>query len=526
MRNVRWSMAASGLAVFGAVGWVMGCSASPQEDLTDPSFARSTTAASGSSSTGGNPSCTGADEDILSPATIAKFVNDDCGVFVRADAANVSGEGTKEKPFKTLQAAIDGANGRAIFMCAHDAFAEKIAVSEPLYLYGGFDCTKDWSWDTAARSTITGKADEVTFTITKAAKDVTIWNLAVKAPGATKDSGSSIAMAIDDVPASLVRCDITAATGKDGIAGKTYTDSAMAGANASTSVAAACVVPFAALPGKTTCGGVVTDGGPGGLGGITGTDSGHGQNGGDGVPVAVQGKGGLGEGQPNATSMCTPGIGGGDGDKGKVGNAGASKGNTLSLTGVLGGSGGDGMIGIPGQGGGGGGGSRSGLFCGAGMNSDGSGPGGGGGGAGGCGGLGGGGGQLGGSSIAILSLGIQLKLADVTLTAGEGGKGGGGGLAQVGGDFGKGAIGGKKAAAGFNSGCDGSNGGRGGDGGAGGGGRGGHSIGIAFAGTPPAKLALQFTGGLSGPGADGADQGIGTAAAACWDFASHTTCAN
>lgn len=530
MRNVRKSMAAaSGLAVFGALGWMMGCSASPQEDLTDPTLARSTTAttsAASSSSSGGNPGCLGAAADIMSPATITSFVNDDCGVFVRADAANVSGDGTKDKPFKTVQAAIDGAKGKAIFMCAHDPFVETLTVAEPLYLYGGFDCTKDWSWDIAARSTLTGKADEIPVTIAKSAKDATIWNVAITAANATKDSGSSIGMAIDDVSAELTRCDITAGTGKAGLTGTSHKDNAAAGGDASTTIAAACTVAFAALPGKATCGGAPTDGGPGGSGGTSATDSGHGQSGGDGSPSGGVGKGGMGEGQPGSLLMCVNGIDGGSGGVGKAGTNGSSKGNTLALTGVIGGEGGDGKTGIPGGGGGGGGGSKAGLFCGPMKITDGPGPGGGGGGAGGCGGLGGGGGQLGGSSVAILSLGIQLKLTDVTLTSGEGGKGGAGGLAQGGGAAGAGGIGGNKAVAGFNNGCDGGKGGTGGAGGLGGGGRGGHSIGVAFASTPAAKLTVKFTGGAAGLGGDAGDTGVGTAAAGCWDFSTNATCAN
>lgn len=529
MRNVRRSMAAaSGLAVFGALGWMMGCSASPQEDLTDPTLARSTTAttsASSSSSTGGNPGCLGVAADIMSPATIANFVNDDCGVFVRADAANVAGDGTKDKPFKTVQAAIDGAKGKAIFMCANDPFVETLSVTEPLYLYGGFDCTKGWSWDLAARSTLTGKADEIPISIAAGAKDAKIWNVAIKAANATKDSGSSIGMAIDAVSASLTRCDVTAGAGKDGTAGMSYTVSAASGASAAKNVAAACTQAFAALPGATMCNGVATDGGAGGLGGITGTDSGHGQSGSDGV-AGMDGKGGLGEGQPTAPLACVAGAAGTTGIAGKIGSSGKSTGNKLLLGGVTGGEGGDGHPGFAGQGGGGGGGSKAGLFCGAAMMSPGDGPGGGGGGAGGCGGLGGGGGKFGGSSVAIVSLGIQLTLTDVTLTTGVGGKGGGGGVAQVGGTHGQGAIGGTKAIVGFNNACDGGNGGDGGAGGDGGGGRGGHSIGVAFAGSPAAKPTVKFTGGAAGDGGLGADKGVGTAAAACWDFSTNATCAN
>jgi hypothetical protein len=492
----------------------------------------STTTSSASSmtstSTGSSPSCMGTDKDILSPSTIDNFVNDDCGVFVRADAANLTGDGSKEKPYKTVQAAIDGANGKAIFVCANDPFIETPKASKALYIYGGFDCAKDWSWNIAARTTITGKADEVTFTVAKSVKDATIWNLAVKAPAATKDSGSSIAMAIDDVKATLTRCDVTAGSGKDGLQGTSYTVSAMAGATApALSVADACVAPFAADFGKTMCDGAKTDGGAGGLGGTSGVDNDHGQTGLDGLPMGAGGKGGPGDGQTDSPSACMPGFLGTNGGVGKVGSKGLSSKNTLTLTGVMGGSGGDGNPGGAGQGGGGGGGARAGKFCGlAGNPINGFGAGGGGGGAGGCGGLGGGGGQLGGSSIAVLSLGTQLKLTEVTLTTGQGGKGGGGGLAQAGGDAGLGGLGGKKSLVGSVNGCPGGNGGDGGDGGNGGGGRGGHSIGVAFAGTPTTKLTLTLVGGLAGDGADGADKGVGGPTAACWDFATNATCSN
>ena len=138
--------------------------------------------------------------------------------------------------------------------------------------------------------------------------------------------------------------------------------------------------------------------------------------------------------------------------------------------------------------------------------------------------LGGRGGQVGGSSIAILSLGIELKLTDVVLTTDAGGNGGAGGVAQTGGAPGTGAVGGNKAKPGFNAGCDGGSGGKGGDGGNGGGGRGGYSIGIAFAGTPSATMMPQFTGGAPGTGGDGGIKGMNGTAAACWDFLTNAAC--
>jgi hypothetical protein len=466
--------------------------------------------------------------DILSPSTIASFVNEDCGVFVRADAGSSAGDGTQANPFKTVQAALNGAKGKAIFVCANDPFTETLNATAPVALYGGFDCAKGWSWDTAARSTITGVADAVTFTIAASAKSATIWNLAVKAVDAKKDSGSSIAMAIADVSGELTRCDVTAGAGKSGLPGTSYSTAAASGATAPPmSVADACGAPFPADYGKTMCGGVATDGGAGGLGGTIGTDSDFGQTGLDGSPAGAGGRGGAGDGQPMSTTTCLPGVVGTTGDPGAIGDKGSSTGNKLSLTGVMGGSGGDGKPGGVGQGGGGGGGARAGKFCGLPASPvNGSGAGGGGGGAGGCGGVGGGGGGGGGSSIAILSLGTQLKLTSLTLTTGKGGNGGAGGLAQGGGDPGLGAIGGKKALVGSITGCPGGNGGSGGDGGKGGGGRGGHSIGIAFAGTPAAKLMLKLVGGVAGDGADGADKGVGGPTAACWDFATNATCAD
>ncbi len=533
MRYSRRSMVASGLVVAGSLGCIMGCSASAQENLTDPAFGTSSSGGGGSpsttsSSTGSNPGCLGTDKDILSPSTIASFVNDDCGVFVRADAAASTGDGRQANPYKTVQAALDGAKGKAIFVCANDPFTETLNASAPVSLYGGFDCAKGWSWDTAARSSITGAADAVTFTIAASAKTATIWNLAVNAVDATKDSGSSIAMAIADVEGELTRCDVTAGAGKSGLPGMSYTTAAASGATApATSVADACVVPFPADFGKTMCGGVATDGGAGGLGGAPGADSDYGQTGLDGAPLESGGKGGSGDGQPMSTTTCQPGFVGTSGGLGAAGDKGSSTGNKLSLTGVMGGSGGDGKPGGVGQGGGGGGGARAGKFCGPPASpGNGFGAGGGGGGAGGCGGVGGGGGKLGGSSIAILSLGTQLKLTSLTLTTGKGGNGGAGGLAQGGGDPGLGATGGKKALAGSITGCPGGNGGSGGDGGKGGGGRGGHSIGIAFAGTPAAKLMLKLVGGVGGDGADGADKGVGGPTAACWDFATNATCAD
>ncbi|WP_437971599.1 hypothetical protein WMF04_20825 [Sorangium sp. So ce260] len=485
----------------------------------------------GTGGTGGtDPTC---DAD---PTQDASTVTDRCAVFASAGAAS-GGDGTKVSPYATLAEAIANANGKRVLACSSGAFAESVTIKAAVEVIGGFDCTAGWTWSDQSRSAIEGPADKVALTLAGDASGVKLQNFTIRAADATEPGGSSIGVAVDDIEAELVRVDVIAGDGSDGARGETP-GPAQGGASAPADVSNACVgAVYGGLPGKTTCDDGETSGGVGGLGGKPEENEGLGQNGQAGTPQAVpptqHGLGGVGHGQDNASDDCGSGENGARGANGGPGTGGSE--TRLMLASIAGGDGSRGINGVRGQGGGGGGGAKSGPFCslGGGTFTDGAGASGGGGGAGGCGGRGGGGGKAGGSSIAIVSLGTQLVLTDVTVAVGKAGNGGTGGDGSAGGAGGTGSEGGNRVlVSGSIEGCTGGRGGAGGDGGPGGGGRGGHAVGIAYKVTPsPAPAEVPFEGGPAGdggpPGFGGGETSAGApgVTGACWDFATNTTCA-
>ncbi len=485
------------------------------------------------------PDCSG------DPTVDASIVSDDCGVFAQADAPGTVEDGSMAHPYKTLQKAIDNAGAKRVYACTSAPFSEAVTISAGLDVYGGFDCAKGWSWSSSARSELDGPADAVALTIAASADGAKVEGFKVEAasPSAPMMGGSSIAVVVADVAATLDGCDVIAGDAADGSDGTPPNGTATKGTDAAMpdpGTMNACINPASVnggVPGSTMCGGVDTSGGVGGKGGVTGTMGGDGQSGANGANPAMMPKMGMdglaGTGQSDPAGTCTNGDPGAPGSSGAAGNGGSEMGDMLSLAGISNADVTDGQSGAPGQGGGGGGGAMSGTFCPpAASPVDGPGASGGGGGAGGCGGLGGGGGKAGGSSIAIVSLGNKLTLAGVTLAVGKGGGGGKGTLGQSGGAYGLGVVGGATSGLGSsNAGCQGGNGGKGGNGGPGGGGRGGHAIGIAYAQAPATMPALQmFTGGTpgiggtAGNGAPSTSMGANGSAGPCWDFTNHAAC--
>ncbi|MGK4007415.1 hypothetical protein WMF31_32635 [Sorangium sp. So ce1036] len=463
------------------------------------------------------------------PTEDASTVSNECAVFASA-SAKPGGDGTKDKPYASLGEAIANANGKRVLACASGAFTESVTIGAGLEVIGGFDCDAEWTWSEEARSAIEGPAGVVALTLADGASGAKVRSFSVRAASATEPGGSSIGVAVADVEAELEQVDVTAGDGMDGTNGETPTEAPQTGAAAGAASNACEVAVYGGEPGVTMCQDGETGGGVGGLGGSPGQDDGNGQSGADGVPLLdpnpdEYGLGGVG--QTNAAGNCRQGEPGAPGASGGAGAAGS--GATLTLTGIVGGDGGSGTTGKRGQGGGGGGGAKAGLFCGPVANPiDGPGASGGGGGAGGCGGKGGGGGKAGGSSIGIVSLGTKLVLTEVTIAVGKAGKGGDGAGGRGGGLGGSGGTGGTPSPLGGSAGCDGGRGGQGGMGGPGGGGRGGHAVGIAYAVTPSAAVALKdFTEGAAGDGgrtAPGGNAGTSGATGECWDFTANASC--
>ena len=537
MRRLLAGVIFSPMAVLAAI-YVTGCFHSAEDCELNPILEcgswtpKGTGGASSSSSMSAGGGGTGGMSPDCSGDPGKANVIDACGVFVQADAAGATKDGTQAHPYKTLQAAIDNAGMKRVYACASAPYEEAVTIAAPVEMYGGFDCAKGWGWKVDARSAINGPAGAVALTLTKQGDGAKVQGFAITAAGAAVKGGSSIAVAVEDIAAALISCEVTAGDGMAGENGVTPAGIATKGADAPPPDAVtmnACTNPASlagGLAGMSTCDDGMTAGGLGGKGGVTGMSSGDGATGADGTPAdAAKGKGGAGE---DAANDCSDGTKGKSGSAGAVGDAGLSPG-ALSVTGISDTNMTDGKPGTRGNGGGGGGGAKSGAFCGG---VDGNGASGGGGGAGGCGGKGGGGGKAGGSSIAIVSVGTKLKLTDVALKTGKGGDGGKGTAGQGGGLVGLGAIGGAPSGtAPSKPGCTGGAGGLGGGGGPGGGGRGGHSVGIAYAtaptSAPPIKDFMGDLAGLGGPAASGNLPGNGApgAAGACWDFTTNAACA-
>jgi hypothetical protein len=438
-------------------------------------------------------------------------------VFVQADAADANGDGTRAKPYKTLQEAIDKAGDRRVYACTSAPFVEAVSIAAGIEIIGGFNCLKGWSWSTDSKSKLTGPADKIALTMTSGSDKAKLENFAITAVAAAAMGGSSIAVVVDHATASFDRCNITAGDAGDGEAG------ANGGAQ-----------EMQAAGGKVGDPAGVAGSSKGGLGGVNavcnllGGDGGNGGatmngNGQDGL-AGDNGNGGL-AGSGDTGPGCNL-----DGDPKGTNGLSASFGppvqgpGTIDATGYHGMDGQPGMDGTNGTSGGGGGGSKATAAE--------HGAGGGGGGAGGCGGKQGKGGKAGGSSIALVSFDAKaVSLTACNLTSGKGGNGGDGGAGQkgqLGGSAGTGGAGSLPA-----SGCDGGKGGKGGNGGNGGGGLGGHSLGIALIGMAPVlddatKKAILF--GALGAGGKGGDMDVdvnhGAAgnAAACWDFANNKSC--
>src|SRR5207244_3315704 len=132
------------------------------------------------------------------------------GVFVRADATDATGNGTRAKPYKTLQEAIDKASEKRVYACTSAPFAEAVTIATGGEVYGGFDCKKSWAWVPSAKTALNGPADKIALTLASGADKAKMENFAIagaNASAATK-GGSSIAVAAAAVAAELVRCDV------------------------------------------------------------------------------------------------------------------------------------------------------------------------------------------------------------------------------------------------------------------------------------------------------------------------------
>jgi hypothetical protein len=520
MRTVNWMGIALGLVTLAALVEGVGCySLTSDCDLFACASGSGTgtggTTSSSSGSTGGGG--TGGNPILCVPSESPDPIAESCGVFVSSSLGMddmVADRGTKNKPFKSIGAALKKTAVTRVYACA-ESFTEAVTVSMGVELYGGLDC-KSWAYVGATKkTTLTAAADLIPLTLGNAVGAMTVEDFAVTAASAKAPGGSSIAVLASAATAKLTRCDLVAgdgAAGDPGVDGGAQDAQAEGGTKGDDAGASG---PLA--------------GGIGGKNLVCGLQAGKGGDGG-GIPNGdgidgVQGDGNLGgsKGAGDTGAGCMPGGQGGNGAKGPFG-PGASGAGTLSATGYQGADGDVAQDGGNGKSGGGGGGSKASVAI--------HGAGGGGGGAGGCGGKHGTGGQAGGSSIALASVGAKVVLAECKLSTGKGasgGKGGDGQFGQLGGAAGLGGTG----KMGVIDGCNGGKGGSGASGGNGGGGLGGHSLAVAVTGTAPmldstTQKAISLGAlGAGGPGGNmDADMNHGAPglSSSCWDFSLKASC--
>ena len=447
------------------------------------------------------------------PSKIADAVVNACGLFVAPTGLDTNA-GTKDKPFKTVAAAMAAKGATNIYVCAAAMpYAGALVVDKAVTLYGGVDCAKGWVYDATKKTVLTATAGTIPLTLSSTATGAEINDFSITAAGAAAPGASSIAVMVDHAAVGLTRCALVAGDGGDGAVGNGggMVLPAPSGQPGADSVAAA---PNGGAGGiNTVCGPVAGNGGNGGLKmsgvGLDGNAGDNNTGGAKGVGQTASMPCGVGgNGTPGMDMMAgavSPGIG------------------ALASTGYTGIDGQPGVDGTAATSGGGGGGSMGGATS--------HGAGGGGGGAGGCGGKHGEGGKFGGSSIALASLSATVTLTNCTVSVGKGGNGGAGGDGQFGQPGGDAGPGGKGGAVG--PGCSGGTGGKGGNGGNGSGALGGHSLPIAVVGTGPvldAATKKALTPGAKGAGGKGGtmdasmNHGADGIAAPCWDFASKAAC--
>lgn len=429
---------------------------------------------------------------------------DTCGVFASSSMGDDdTGDGTREKPFKTLSRALSVAGRIPVYACG-EAFEETLELNGIATLFGARDCKAGWEYNPDVPSTLAAGPGEIPLRIAEKA-EVAVYDFTIRAAAGEAPGQSSIAVLAEEGAAvEMERCLIESGDGAPAVdeAAPAPASDGVAGTNG----ADACTGPIAAGPAGAVsqCEGAASFGGKGGDGDGVGADQ---------KPVDAQ-PGGPGSpgGMPNGgdaesdAAQCAAGT---DGAAGMDGAAGASATESLGAigpkNGFTGARGTSGKPGQPGQGGGGGGGAKGGagdMLC-ADPKSAG-GASGGSGGGGGCGGQGGRAGRAGGSSIGFVSLRAQIAFKEVTITTGAGGKGGDGADGQPGGQGAAGGLGGTPGATSLNAACNGGSGGAGGKGGPGGGGRGGHSIGIAYLGDAPPTDGATINVGAAAPGGVGA----------------------
>jgi hypothetical protein len=419
-------------------------------------------------------------------------------IYVSASTGDDGEAGTREKPMKTIAAAIAKAKDAGVDVClSGETYNGLVTVESGVSIYGGFDHTDpSFKFKRSAAATTSLVAEGTVVYAPKIDVETHVEGLNIRATTPSGPGNSTYGVRFGGGSGTLFvrynRIDAEAGTpGASGIAGNPGADGRDGGPGGDGCDACS-------GGGGAGAGGASTCGASGGSGGKGGYNAGRGA---DGSPGTV-GSGGPGGAALKCFTASEPGSKGGDalisGGNGTPGNTSAERGRLGSdavysppraPNGTSGANGGSG-----GGGGGGGGGNEcfTGPFgvevctCRADM-----GGGGGGGGAGGCGGSPGSGGTGGGGSFAIAAVAGTLVVSGCDLKVAKGAAGGDGRPGAAGGRGGAGGGGG----GGRDNSGSGGGGGRGapgGNGGPGAGGAGGPSVCVGYT----SSVSLSFVVGL------------------------------
>lgn len=456
-----------------------------------------------------DPGCDGRALPSESPCVI----DERYGVFVSASLGRAGADGTRTRPFASLNEGLSTARnaGKRLYVCA-ETYQGSLGVVDGVSVFGTFDCgVKGWTVGSSRAVLLT---DRIGITARSIGKPTRLEGLRIIVPDATGagPGQSAIGMlALQSPGLTLVRVAIQAGAGADGRAGSP--GDALHGVG--TPDGAAPVPAVACEPGAVVCGPIngpksggahrcarpdgsstsfTSTGGAGGDGGVFEKQvSGYPFMLATVVTISPAGLGNLPRG--SSAELAAAGSSGANGQDGTLGTSGGEVGRFGEgygpADGSLGGNGGTG------QAGGGGHGrpveTGDAVFMTATAGTHIAGAPGGGGGAGGCPGLSGTPGQGGGASIGIILIDSPIRIEASTVETAQGGKGGPAGLGSAPTAGGRGGSGVAGAMAG-------GNGGRGGNAGASGSGGGGPSIALAFKGGTPTVVATSLNPGNPGAG--------------------------
>jgi len=147
---------------------------------------------------------------------------DRCGVFVSESLGGDESPGTRALPVRSMERAIALARvgPMRVYACA-EVFLEPMTLPGGVELWGGLDCTKDWSYLGGDRKTVIAPvADMVPLRVEAGGGSSIVADVRAEAAEATVPSGSSIAMMVmPGARVEIFRSQLVASNGAPGADG-------------------------------------------------------------------------------------------------------------------------------------------------------------------------------------------------------------------------------------------------------------------------------------------------------------------